>query len=385
MNTEENNILGEFQWEDMSAETDFFEKEEIIDDPKTDAKSVLEEIKKEEEEEDKGKKPEDVKPEDDLFSEEKVIENAGPKEEEDDKDTKVAEVTSVTVLTKMKEKGLIDFELEEGEELTEELAEELIEDKFEESVDNKVKELMGDLSDDKKEFIQFLLKGGDIGQFISSVLSNDTSIDVEADLEKEENQISVMKKLLRLEDKDDEEVEAEVEYLKSTGKLKALTEKKLGKYKKEQEDAKAEFLKEQADAKEAEKKIIKESKAKVASFLVKNEEVNGIKFSKEDKKELPSYMNDKSVKLQNGATITQMQKELFYDLPKNQEALIQLATLLRNRNEDGSFNFDSIVKDTRTKVTQEVKQNVRRDKTSIPGNSANTNNKLDKSLSDYFN
>jgi hypothetical protein len=95
-------------------------------------------------------------------------------------------------------------------------------------------------------------------------------------------------------------------------------------------------------------------------------------------------MNDKTVKLQNGTTITQMQKELFYDLPKNEKALIQLATLLKNRNEDGSFNFDSIVKSTKTKVVQEVRQELRRNKSSILGNSTTQSKQSDKSLADYF-
>ena len=112
--------------------------------------------------------------------------------------------------------------------------------------------------------------------------------------------------------------------------------------------------------------------------------LNGVSFSKEDKKELPSYMNDRTVKLQNGTVITQMQKELFYDLPRNEKALIQLATLLKNRNDDGTFNFDSIVKSTKTKVTQEVRQEIRRNKSSIPGSLTSKSNEANKSLAEYF-
>ena len=72
-------------------------------------------------------------------------------------------------------------------------------------------------------------------------------------------------------------------------------------------------------AKEAEKKAIKEAKARVSTFVNTNEEIEGIRFTKEDKKVLASYMNDKVVKLNNGNTITTMQKELFIDLPKNEK------------------------------------------------------------------
>lgn len=366
-------------WSDMTSETDFFNQ--VQEEDSTDASAVIKEITKDENEEvivEGGDNNE--QPTGDLFNQ---PENQDIEEEEEEKE-KMIESPNIFVLNKLKEEGLIDYKLEEGEELTDELAADLIVDKFDESVENKVKELMGDLDDDSKQVIQFLVKGGNISEFISSVTQNSESINLDTDLEKEDNQISVMKKLLKLEDKDDEEIETEIEFLKDSGKLKAMTEKKFGKYKENIESQKSQILQEQEERIQAEKKMIKEAKSKISSFLSQNEEIDGIKFSIEDKKVLPTYMNDKSVKLNNGTFITQMQRELFYELPKNEKAIIQLATLLRNRNEDGTFNFESIVKSAKTKVTQEVRQNVRRDKSSIPGNSTTRNKESGKSLSDYF-
>lgn len=372
----ENTLEGFGGWHDTSVEVDFFSQEEIIQEDKTDAKSVIEEISKEDIVE---TKPED-KVEANLFDDDVEAENIV----NEDKDTQdVPETLNISVLNALKEKGFIEYELQEGEELTEELAEELIEEKFEESVDNKVKDLLNDLPDLAKQLIQYSLKGGDVNDFINTIAS-DVSIKLDIDLEKEENQITVLKQLLKLEDKDDEEIETEIEYLKDSNKLKLISEKKFNKYKLEVANEQKELIKEQEEAQENQKKLIKESKNKISTFLSNTEELDGIKFSKEDKKILPSYMNDKTVKLQNGTTITQMQKELFYDLPKNEKALIQLATLLKNRNEDGSFNFESIVKSTKTKVTQQVRQELRRNKSSIPGNSTTQNRQSDKSLADYF-
>lgn len=371
-----NNLDGFGGWGDLEPETDFFSQEVIED--KTDVKAVIDELKKEDE----------VEETENLFSEteienEEFIEN---KNEENENNNDVTEKSpNIFILNKLKEKGFIDYELEEGEELTDELAEELIEEKFDESVDLKVQELMTELSDDKKQAVQFLVKGGNLTDLVEALTNNDVTIKLDVDLEKEENQISTLKKLLKLEDKDEEEIETEIEYLKDSGKLKLMTEKKFNKYKAEQKTRQEELVREQAEAIENEKKAIKQSKLKISTFLTSNEEVDGIKFSKDDKKQLPSYMNDKTVKLGNGTTITQMQKELFYDLPKNEKALIQLATLLKNRNEDGTFNFDSIAKSSKTKVAQEVRSEIRRNNTSIPGNSTNKNNKSEKSLSDYFN
>lgn len=374
-------------WGDLEPETDFFSQEVIED--KTDAKSVINELKKDEKVEE-GKQKSDNKEEEseNLFNEteienEDIIED---KSKNDNPDSNVDEkFPNIFVLNKLKEKGFIDYELEEGEELTDELAGELIEEKFDESVDSKVQELLTELPDDKKQVVQFLIKGGNLDDLIDTLTSDNVSIKLDVDLEKEENQISTLRKLLKLEDKDEEEIETEIEFLKDSGKLKTMTEKKFNKYKTEYNNRQAELVREQDEAIENEKKAIKQSKLKVSTFLTSNDEVDGIKFSKDDKKQLPSYMNDKTVKLGNGATITQMQKELFYDLPKNEKALIQLATLLKNRNEDGTFNFESIVKSSKTKVAQEVRSEIRRNNTSIPGNSTSKNTKSDKSLSDYFN
>ena len=265
-----------------------------------------------------------------------------------------------------------------------ELADELIEDKWEESVDNKVKELLTTLPEKARNIIQYAINGGNVDEYLES-LTSDVGLPLDVNLEKEENQILVLKHLLRLEDKDEEEIETEIDYLKDSGKLKSISEKKFNKYKSEIESTEKDLLRQQELAREAEKKAIKEAKARVSTFVSTNDEIEGIKFTKEDKKVLASYMNDKVVKLNNGNTLTTMQKELFIDLPKNEKALIQLATLLRNRNEDGTFNFESIIKKATTEVSQTVRQNLRRNKTSIPASTTSKPKQSEKSLADYFN
>ncbi len=382
---EQNNSLEGFEgWANIAPETDFFSQQDTEQDTEqelgTDAKSVIKKLSQDEVvevNEEKEKKKE-------TLQENKDEKNLFDVEENEGEDLKVELGSNVSVLNTLKEKGLLDYELEEGEELTEELAEELIEEKFEESVDNKVKELLTELPELAQQLIQFTLKGGNPVEFIHSLTSNEVSLKPDINLEKEENQILVMKQLLKLEDKDDEEIETEIEFLKDSGKLKTISEKKFNKFKLEAENRQKELLKEQEKTKEEEKKQIKQAKVKISNFLNESQELNGVSFSKEDKKELPSYMNDRTVKLQNGTVITQMQKELFYDLPRNEKALIQLATLLKNRNDDGTFNFDSIVKSTKTKVTQEVRQEIRRNKSSIPGSLTSKSNEANKSLAEYF-
>lgn len=378
---DEKTLEGFDGWEELSTETDFF-AQTAAEEVKTDAISVIEKISSEEQEENKNKNK-DESIEKDLFEEEETIENQ-ERLVDDEEDEDLPKGSNITILNSLKEKGLIDFELEEGEELDEELADELIEDKWEESVDNKVKELLTTLPEKARNIIQYAINGGNVDEYLES-LTSDTGLPLDVNLEKQENQILVLKHLLRLEDKDEEEIETEIDYLKDSGKLKSISEKKFNKYKSEIESTEKDLLRQQELAREAEKKAIKEAKARVSTFVSTNDEIEGIKFTKEDKKVLASYMNDKVVKLNNGNTLTTMQKELFIDLPKNEKALIQLATLLRNRNEDGTFNFESIIKKATTEVSQTVRQNLRRNKTSIPASTTSKPKQSEKSLADYFN
>lgn len=385
-----NTSLEDFEWGDPAANL-FDEMQDNTEDTGLTASTVIKQLEDEEEDEEeeveaKPQTKKTPKVEKSMFDEHEEQEEQDEEEEEEDEEKSDSiKNPNLFLLNKLKEKELIDFELEEDAELTDEEAEDLLIDKFDESVDNKVKQLIEDQPEANQQVIQFLLKGGNLSQFVNAMYAGNSDIDIEADLDKEANQISEMRKLLSLEDKDDEEIETEIEFLKDSGKLKAMVEKKMAKFAEQHEKRKTEMLAKQAEAIEANKRAVREAKAKVATFLNDNTEVDGITFTKEDKKLLPSFMNEKSVKLQNGTTITEMQKILFYDLPQNEKAHMQLATLLRNRNEDGTFNFDSLKAKAETKVTQGVRDNLRRNKTSIPVNSKNKSTKSPKSLADYFN
>ena len=128
---------------------------------------------------------------------------------------------------------------------------------------------------------------------------------------------------------------------------------------------------------------VRESKRKLTEFLNSTDDVGGIQTSKEEKKTIPSYMNDRVYKLQNGSEISEMQKELYYELPKNETAMLQLALLLKNRNEDGTFNFTAIANTVGTKITKDIKKEIRRGNSSKPG-STEGKYRRSKSLASYF-
>lgn len=399
-NTNNLTSLDEFQgWDEMATEQDFFSQVDDNSDS-TSVDDVMQQVSQDDiadstsDEDDKSKDKND-KQEESLFDTDSEDIEGGDEndlsdiddEDSDDEDGDEVTVTpNVSTLNLLKEKGFIDFELEEDEELTEEKAEELLEDKFDEAIEDRIKDLFDNLPDVVKQINKFAIEGGDVNTFFNSLTKNSsTKITGDLDLDEEKNQELVTREILSQEGYDDDYIDTQVDFLKDSGKLKMFSEKKFTKWKKTNDAEQATLVKNQEENNKRQKNALREAKKKVSTYISDNEEIHGLKFNKDDKKSLPSYMNDRTIKLQNGNTISQMQKELFYDLPKNEEAFMQLAVLIKNRNEDGTFNFDSIIKNTETKVVKKVKENVRRSKTSIPTKSKNSKRNSNRSLADFFN
>lgn len=292
--------------------------------------------------------------------------------------------SNVAILKTLKEKGFLDFELEDETELTEELAEELIEDKLEETIEERIKEKMTGLPEEAQQILQYVLNGGSVGDYLNQVSNTSKGqLSEDLDLSLESNQALVVRELLAEEDFDEETIETQLSLLKESGKLESFATKKFEKWVEETKKIKNNLIKEQEQRKKEIKEAIRESKKKISETLNEVEEIGGLETSRDDKRVLPSYINDRTVKLQNGAEISQLQKELFYDLPKNEKAMIQLAILMRNRNQDGTFNFDNIAKKIQTNLTKDLKQNLRRSKSNVPKSGIKGSTK-GKSLADYF-
>lgn len=299
---------------------------------------------------------------------------------EETKDEVVSTETSVSTVNYLKEKGLIDFELEEGAELTPEIAEEILEDSLDEKVDNKLKSLFSELPDVVKELNKFAMTGGDVNDFLSKV-SPSTSLGITADLDLsiEANKELVIKNQLKTEGYDDDYINTQLEFLKDSKKLDSVAEKHFDKWKKSDEEKKNKIFEAQQLKIKTEKENRKKFKAEIKDLIEEADDFNGLKLSKKDKNELPSYMSDKNIKLDNGGSITQMERDLWTALrDKNKSVLI--AKLLQN-----DFDFKDIQKSAETKVAKKVKDNIRRGK-STPAKSAKGSSQKNKneSLADFF-
>lgn len=375
-----------FSWDNQEVPEDFFNDSPEDLERKTEADSVIAELEKEDIEEVKEKTNEELA--DELFSDETINNEDDIDEDVEDKEnttpkSKVEKPTIVTTANLLKEKGIIDFELEEGEELTDELADELIEDGFDTAVDNKLKDLFDGLPDVVRQMVKYSKDGGDPMRFISTMLQTQaTGLTVNMDLSSEANQEAVVKAMLKEQDYDDEYIEIHIETLKDSNKLEAISKKQYKAWEDKQIKANEELVIKQEEKKIQDKENLRKEKTKLNSTLSSLSDVGGIKLSPKDKKELPSYMVDKSVPLKNGTAITALQKDVWEALG-NETTALQLAKLLRSKKEDGSFDFTKLELNIKTKVVKEIKDNVQRNKNdNTPQRSVNGSSK--KELADYF-
>lgn len=379
-----------FEWDEISSQEDFFaevEKEEqttAIDNDAEDNKEAKTEDKVEDQ------KKEETSSEEDLFAsssddedgEDSTDDDTSADEKPKTKKTK-SNVDTVATVSFLQKKGLLNLDLDEEVEITEENAEEILEDSFENTIEERIAEKLQSLPGDAKNLIQYVLKGGSMQSYFSEVLDGNVDIDEDIDLTSEKNQEAVVRAVLEMEGEDLEDIEERIEYLKDKGTLASTSERKLQKYTAEKKKAEEQAIKAQAQAREVARKTERENRRKYSAFLSEQKEIGDLPIPRKAKSELPGFVYEKSVELENGGKITPMQKELFYELPKNEKAYTQLAILLQNRNSDGTFNFDLIAKKVETTVIKDVKDKVRRTNTT-KGVSTTEVVRPTKSLSSYF-
>jgi len=371
--------------DDTSSDMDFFSEEETTTDtvvtPTEPASDPVPEV------DSKGKEDSpEVEQEASLFEEaEAAEESEAPEEESNEEISEVPNLTgeSISALTLLKEKGYLGYELEEGEELTEQKAAELIEDSFDNLFEEKLEELFADVPDVVKQMNKFVLKGGDINEFLDTVaVQKSAGISEGLDLTDESNQEMVVRNGLAEEGYDKEYIEAQIDFLKDSKRLEGIAGTHFKKWKTAKSAEQARVLQSNQNAAKAAKQQRRELKNKVTSFLQETEEVSGFSVTRQDRKQLPNYMSDRTIKLENGSQVTGMQRDLMRVL-NSPTGSVQIAKLLQAANEDGVLSFEEIKQQTESKVTEKVRNNVRRNKKSVISGAGSKKTK--KPLASYFN
>lgn len=376
------------EWNKETAINNFFDDGPESSDPSIEEKEVVKTIQEGEEgEEDEEAEETSVEKGKQKKEEELMDWDDDPVLEKKDKDIKQksTDVSTSPVLSAAKlllEKGIVDFEIEDGEELDEDTALELLEEGFENGVESRIKNLLETLPTELQALNKYVINGGDMNEFISKLSSSkNAGINKDLDISLEASQELVVKQMYKEEGMDEDFIETQLEVLKDSGKLADFAKKRFDKWK--ENDKKI-----STEAEESQKEFARVQREKARKYYsdlksAVNKEFEGIKLSPKDKTSIPSFMTERNIKLENGATITPFNKALM-EVLQNETTSIQLAKLLIDRKEDGTFDFSQIEKSTKTKVTRELKDNLRRNK-ETPKESGEMFTQSTKSLADYFN
>lgn len=362
-------------WEDPSQQHDFFgdvnlisdvvtevEKDDIIEPKdKKDSKdpAVIKQVADEEEE----------RILNDQFKDFGTPEEVEEEEENDEEDkgtkkTLPSKIGNKQTLEFLKEKGLVTFELEEGEELTEARAEEMLEDTWETSIETGVEEVIKDLPQELKDLIKFSSQGGNVGSMLAKLANNaNAGINKSSDITKEATQVLAITMDLQAQGHDQEYIDAQIEFLKSSEKLALISKKSYDKIIAKQESEASEDVIRVTAEREERKKSARLYKNNITAHIGALEEIGGLPVSKADKISLPTYISDPSVELQDGRLVSEFQADLF-KVMADKDKVTLLAKLIKS-----DFDFSAITRKTQTTASREIRQTVQNaDKKNIKGN-----------------
>ena len=281
-------------------------------------------------------------------------------------------------LSFLRDKGFIDYE---DEELSSEDFDEdsFIEDKFDQMVESKIEETISGLPESVKNLIRYATKGGNVDQMIAEMSSSRKSgITVDMNMEDENSQEEVVRFVLKNQGYDDNYIESNIEFLKDRDKLKQTATTHFNKWKAEEEVRETSRIQEQNDRIRKQREDALNYKKDIGDFLSGKPKVNSIGFTRNEIKELPSYMGDATVRLEDGRTITPFYRDLFESL-KNKEKSTLLAKIVKS-----DFNMTDIKKYLESSVAEEAERNIKNKSTAVTTSTGSSQQGTRRNLAEYL-
>jgi len=341
---------GKTKIEKREGEEDDSEEDWGFDDDKTKVKPKVETTTKPKEEV-KGTK-EKVKGEETKDEEdEENIEFEG--DDSKGKDNEIGEDYYTNLVLDLKDKGILNIEIEEGKQYTEDEFFELHDAEIEARAEDTLGAFVEDMDDEGKAFIKFKKAGGKTSDFKAHII--DTSFDLEELDENNEKDVDkVIKYYLKVIKKNDEdEIEDIMASMKERGKKKGYAIKYFDKIKENRETTLANIVKAQEAINKQKEDNVKEFTAVIKSVLKDKDKINGFAITSKDITEIPDYINKPTVK-QGKKFIPAFQADLNRVLTASKkgdlEDFITLAKLLKNR-----FEVKDIIAKVQTTVATKVK------------------------------
>lgn len=312
-----------------------------------------------------------------------LTENVENEEDEEGDETKEEDDKFYnTLVEELKEKGILqNIEVKKGEVITEEQFFELHDAEIESRVTETLEAMSENMDDDGKRFIKFKANGGNTADFMAIAISP-----INFDEKFDESDPKQVEKVLRhyyttKEEMDAEELADKLQWLRDGGKEKATALKHFNKMKDEREKALDRLEKETEKKRLAKEDEVQEFNEALLEVLGETEQIGVIKITKQDQKELGSYMTKPLIKTGKNKYIPQMQAELMKILSaktkEDKQRLIALSKAIKS-----NFDIKELAKDTTTQVTRKVKSKLQEAKQSVK--SKTSGNSQTRALTDYF-
>ena len=233
-----------------------------------------------------------------------------------------------------------------------------LEEKLKQLLENNVKDVFGKLPDSLKEINKYVYNGGNINDYITNLMNNQVDLSPDMDIENENNQVLILKKLLEKEGFDNDDIETQIEYYKEKDNLGSIAKTKFKNWSNDYNNKQKELSVQQELRNTEELKRFNEYKDNLQDIVNNSETIGDIKLPDRAKKNIIPYITQKSFQLEDGTTISQRDNDL-YEVLKSPKGSLQLAYLLQNLNEDKTFNFKQLESRVKTKITREIQNNVK--------------------------
>ncbi len=218
-----------------------------------------------------------------------------------------------------------------------------------------LREKLSGMPEDVKRLVEFATSGGDSVEYMRKIVSEkDSPISEDMDMSSRKNQAMIVAYNLALDGYDQEYIQAQLDFLSQQNKLEAIARKQYAKWLGERENEKRAVLEKQRRSEEEQRAQRRKMKADLSNFLNLNGTVGGMQIDGKDREELPDYMMVRSVRMDGGNLITQMQRDLYAVLADRDKSIV-LAKLLRN-----SMNLANVRQQAETDVVKRIKRDMRR-------------------------
>lgn len=319
---------------------------------------------------------EEVEEQEDLFNED-VEESNTEEEVKPNIDERVA------VLQYLTDKGIAESDDVDISNFSDDDMDVYISDKMESFFNKRMKETFEGLPDIVRQINEYAIAGGDVTAFFNQIASNNQINPNNINIEEPSHQEYIVATTLQRQGYPEDFIKSQLDFLKQSNNLETHAKTYYNQYQQAQIQEREALIKQQEEAERLKEEQTKNLQKRI-NQAVSQDVIGDYTLSMRDKKELSTYMTSPAYVLDNKETITEFQKDLFYEISKNETTMLQLALLLKNRNEDGSFNFSGIKSKAVTETTNKIRNNIRRVNQNVTPSTDKTPKYNKKSLADYF-